>query len=430
MTRRGDDDAWNRRRRPTPKAAVDVADLVVVPAGAEAIIARLRDVEFVASCLPGIVPGSLAPAQNGTYGAEMRQTAIGVTATWTITIALDAPPTRRGVAVVLSGAEPRLHLTMTGTADVDVGADGDAGTPVDYRGHVVVEGRLAATGGPIIRRLVGEILDRFVVALAASGRASRATRASTALASGAPAVARSFRFHRPRGAMCGDGWCFQCKSDAGLACCTAAGGPAARRDRLRLLGRVAERYPPWFYERRMLRPRALRGRFLHTVRHLSAAPALDETAPSTPSEDLPPRNTPPPSSSATHRRRTARYGWAAQWARRSSVCTPSRWSASWTAHRCVRSQFERLIVAANERVRLPPIAGNDLPGVIAADALARYAAADGIAPGTRIAVWGPTTRSIGSASSRNATALVIAWSSPARRADPRPRQRHGRRRRP
>jgi hypothetical protein len=44
----------------------------------------------------------------------------------------------------------------------------------------------------------------------------------------------------------------------------------------RLLGRLAENLPPWFYEQRLLAPRALRQFYLERLRRLSAAPTLPE----------------------------------------------------------------------------------------------------------------------------------------------------------
>lgn len=410
VSRRGDDPGWNRRRRPTPKAEVDVADSVVVPAEADAIIAQLRDIEFVASCLPGLVPDSLTPADDGSYAAQMRQTALGVTATWAISIVLDAPPDRRGVSVVLAGTEPRLNLTMAGTADVDVATDTEAGAPVAYRGHVVVEGRLAATGGPIIRRLVGEILGRFVAALAASGRKARPTRASSAIAAGAPAVARSFRFHRARGATCGEGWCFQCKTKDGLACRLPADGATISRDRLRPLGRFAERYPPWFYERRLLRPRALRGRFLHALRHLSAAPELGE-APTAREPRSYVResvaavvvgNAPAPDDAV-------RVGGTT--GRTIVGIYPDRVIGLLDGDQLREIAFERLILEPTRRLRLPPIAGNDLPGVIGADALRRYLDAGDVPRGRRLAVWGSDDASSDIRTLAERRGLIVAWAS-------------------
>src|SRR3954463_13206755 len=105
-----------------------------------------------------------------------------------------------------------------------------------------------------------------------------ATVASAAIGALEPALSTSLRFHRPRGPICAAGHCAQCEiaTAAGrtLACQTPADTVAARRHSLRPLGRIAERMPPWFYERHFLRPRALRRLWLHLLRHASGAPGL------------------------------------------------------------------------------------------------------------------------------------------------------------
>src|SRR5947209_13143905 len=97
-----------------------------------------------------------------------------------------------------------------------------------------------------------------------------ATVASDAIAAGEPALSSSFRFQRPRGPICAAGYCEQCEiATAGgraLACQVPAGAASKARRRvgaLRPLGRMAELVRPWFYERRFLRPRALRRLWLH-----------------------------------------------------------------------------------------------------------------------------------------------------------------------
>lgn len=92
-------------------------------------------------------------------------------------------------------------------------------------------------------------------------------------------ISRSFRFHRPRGAFCGAGYCQQCPVRAGgghgLACELGPGeGRARRLDPLRAVGARGERLTPWFYERRFGHPRILRQTYLRVLRYLSAAPPL------------------------------------------------------------------------------------------------------------------------------------------------------------
>jgi sarcosine oxidase subunit alpha len=101
------------------------------------------------------------------------------------------------------------------------------------------------------------------------------------LKNGHTAVARSFRFHRQRGAFCHRGWCQQCKTrlpdgTVVLACTTAASGkqeesaPDHRTDPLRLLGALAERTRPWFFERQTLGG-PVQQAFLKTLRWMSGA---------------------------------------------------------------------------------------------------------------------------------------------------------------
>jgi sarcosine oxidase subunit alpha len=102
---------------------------------------------------------------------------------------------------------------------------------------------------------------------------------AAALARGTRVVGRSHRLHRPRGGFCARGSCQQCPlASGGLACETPAGDGRAGRavDPLRALGLLGERMEPWFYERRLLRPRAARQPALRLLRRLSAAHRLPE----------------------------------------------------------------------------------------------------------------------------------------------------------
>ncbi len=108
---------------------------------------------------------------------------------------------------------------------------------------------------------------------------SRRSAAAAAMADGAFFLGSSFRLHRPRGAFCHAGWCQQCRTTLGdgrivLACQTSERPVRIRRPLRRLIGRLAERMPPWFYEQHLLAPRFLRQFYLERLRHLSAAPAL------------------------------------------------------------------------------------------------------------------------------------------------------------
>lgn len=163
---------WGERAKRKPSTTVDVGERVEVDAAPAAVWSRLEDVDAVAQCLPGLVEGSLAPAGENRYTALLEHTAMGFTARWDLvaTIELSAPEQR--MHVVLEGKDPKLGLTMDGWATVvlDGGNGGDGGdvgsggraSALDYTGHVHVEGSLAGVGGPIIRSIVGDALDRFV----------------------------------------------------------------------------------------------------------------------------------------------------------------------------------------------------------------------------------------------------------------------------
>lgn len=164
VTRSSDGAGWERRRR-SPRTTVDVADDVPLAAPAEEVYERLLDVETAALCLPGLVPGSLAKDGVDSFRAVVKQTVIGVPATWRLRTTMQPDPATRRLTIGLEGDEPRLGLHLVGAADVVVRERPTAACALEYTGHVEVEGRLAATGAPIINRLVDETLRSFVAAL-------------------------------------------------------------------------------------------------------------------------------------------------------------------------------------------------------------------------------------------------------------------------
>lgn len=93
--------------------------------------------------------------------------------------------------------------------------------------------------------------------------------------------------HRPRGAFCHDGWCQQCRVTLGDGSVVLACQQHGETERLntggsfvrRLLGRVTEQQPPWFYESHFLRPKFLRQGYLNLLRRLSGAKRLPDTPP-------------------------------------------------------------------------------------------------------------------------------------------------------
>jgi sarcosine oxidase, subunit alpha len=108
--------------------------------------------------------------------------------------------------------------------------------------------------------------------------------AAQALGAGRLALSRSFRLHRPRGAFCHAGWCQQCRvtlpdGRIALACQSTETPAPPRGGWRRLMGRIAERLPPWFYEQHLLAPRALRQFYLERLRRLSAAAPLPASLP-------------------------------------------------------------------------------------------------------------------------------------------------------
>jgi hypothetical protein len=222
------------------------------------------------------------------------------------------------------------------------------------------------------------------------------TVASAAIAAGQPALGSSFRFHSPRGPVCARGYCEQCeihgRGGRKLACQTPVGesaaAPVAQRDLLRPLGRLARLFTPWFWERRLLRPRVLRGPMLHALRYLSAAgPLVDHSAPAARRtfEEIGadvvvvgPAGEEPGAFAVDPERGDLVLG-----------VYPDRTLGVLRGRGMLSVRFERLVLATGSYVRLPPIPGNDLPGVIGLDAAEIYGRAGALRRGLRIALWAP-----------------------------------------
>src|SRR5438105_246566 len=202
---------------------------------------------------------------------------------------------------------------------------------------------------------------------------SSPTFATEALAAGRTGIASSFRLHRPRGALCGRGYCFQCEIDGPdgpvLACETSAAGARPRPDLLRPLGKIAEAWSPWFYERRFVRSKLA----LEAIRHASAAGRLSRA----PVPKVAPRRfeeleaetvvvgDPGPVPSGTYVVDAARGELALG-------VYPDRVLGVLREDSLVALRFDRLVLATGTYERLPPIAGNDLPGVVGLHAAIRY----------------------------------------------------------
>lgn len=164
-----------------------------------------------------------------------------------------------------------------------------------------------------------------------------------------------------------------------------------RRDPLRLLGLPAERQLPWFWEKRLLRPRALRDTYLHTVRRLSAAPSLPpapvETAPVHRTLEVDVLHIGDPS----HADSGAHIVDAAQGQVAFGVYGPGLVGVT-APGEVLEIACRRLVIATGAYLRLPPIPGNDLPGIVSLDALLAYRAQGADLSGRRIAVVAPADR--------------------------------------
>jgi len=223
------------------------------------------------------------------------------------------------------------------------------------------------------------------------------TVASRAIRAGEPAIATSLRFHRPRGPMCGRGYCEQCEIETSegrqLACQAGAGAAprGGRRDPLRPLGRLAERFTPWFWERRFLRPRRWRRLPLHVLRYLSSAPGLAGAAPRRPTrtyEEI-------AAATVSVGRGADRPGAFVVDPDDGDVVLgvyPDRTLTLLRGDRMLSVRFERLVLATGSYERLPPVIGNDLPGVIGLGAAEIYGEAGALRRGLRVAAWASADR--------------------------------------
>jgi hypothetical protein len=183
-------------------------------------------------------------------------------------------------------------------------------------------------------------------------------------------------------------------------------GSAPGRDPLRPLGALAERFPPWFYERRLLRPRRLRRQQLHALRHLSAAPSLERAAAAVPRRELSVVEAATVTVGDVPGHPDALRLDAAEGQVAIGIY-PGRRLGVVSEAALLDVRFERLVLGTGAYERLPPVPGNDLPGVIGLEAAERYAAAGALARGTRIACWTPPERRARVAALAEAASLVI-----------------------
>jgi hypothetical protein len=168
------------------------------------------------------------------------------------------------------------------------------------------------------------------------------TAASRAIRAGRPDIATSFRFHRPRGPLCGRGYCGQCEI-------TTPAGPV-----------LACQVPP-DHQAASPPPR----RPVRVYEEIEADEAVV---------------------GAGGDRRGAFLAEPAQGDIVVGVY-PGRILTLLRGDRMLSVRFERLVLDTGSYERLPPIPGNDLPGVVGLAAAERYGDAGGLRPALKVAVW-------------------------------------------
>lgn len=145
-------------------AGTDVVldDGLDIPASRSVLWARIGDIPFVASCLPGVVPESLQEISATEYRALMLQSVMGYDSKWDLHATIEPAPDDHRLTVTFDGADARLGMTLEGTATLAVLEQGPEAARVDYKAKLRVNGSLAALGGPIIRSTIADAISSFV----------------------------------------------------------------------------------------------------------------------------------------------------------------------------------------------------------------------------------------------------------------------------
>jgi hypothetical protein len=185
-------------------------------------------------------------------------------------------------------------------------------------------------------------------------RRSAETAASRAIRAGEPGIAISSRFRRPRGPLCGRGYCGQCEI-------TTAAGPV-------LACQVSPEHAA------------------SSLRDISCAPPLAPAAPRGPARSYEEIDADEVMVGAGD----ARHDAFVVDPRRGDVVVgvyPARTLTLLRGDRMLSVRFERLVLDTGSYERLPPIPGNDLPGVVGLAAAERYGAAGALRAGLKLAVW-------------------------------------------
>lgn len=170
---------------------------------------------------------------------------------------------------------------------------------------------------------------------------------------------------------------------------------------------MAERWPPWFYERRFLRTELVRRASLELVRRASGAGSLSAVT----WDGIPhPYEELEASTVVVGRADDAGDAFVVDRARGDLALGvyPDRTLGALIDGRLVSVAFERLVLATGGYERLPPVPGNDLPGVVGAHALEIYAEA--LAGGARVAVWGAPGAVARTEAVAAAAGLDVVWS--------------------
>jgi hypothetical protein len=151
---------------------------------------------------------------------------------------------------------------------------------------------------------------------------------------------------------------------------------------------VAENWVPWFYEKRFLKPRALRRTYLEVIRRMSAAAPLGDAV--TPPAGREYRELEVGSVVIGRRGDLPGADLVVDGADVRAVGMYGERKLGVLFHDALAMvSFERLTIATESYERLPPIEGNDLPGVIGLGAAERYGAAGALRAGVRVAAWLP-----------------------------------------
>jgi bacterioferritin-associated ferredoxin len=178
-----------------------------------------------------------------------------------------------------------------------------------------------------------------------------------------------------------------------------------------VLAVAAERLPPWFWERRFLRPAAAQRLYLDALRRLPAAPRLGSGG-----ALQAPRAFREEETDVAVVGAEGNLGGIALGLYGDRVLGVLRPDA------LVAMRFERLVLATGSYERLPPIPGNDLPGMLGLHAFELYARR-GALVGLRAAIWGPSDRRERALATARGHGVDVVW-----QGDSAPRALGGRRR--